>query len=396
MDAKAQLAAAQPCASAFYGLEVAEMNNDLQQRMERAVVSAVWGDSRQSSCKEVVLTVLMRGHLVDPLQAAVYRRLTAWWRMMRSHPELHSLVDNLRTKLGRATGPVSLVLAALKWLGWAWRSQWRISLGVGREEVNLLTVDKGKWLHLVREACRMKLWAIAAGRRQSMIGIERGLDRDASRAILEDSSRTWLMRGFGRTVIAGAVWPRPRCRHCEVDGEPPEETKEHLFWVCPRWDDVRRRHTDVMRQDRTGWPNCLKQCGLVPLDLLPSAAKRKELALKVQRMMVDILMAQVRTGEGQLWHSSSPIDGVPLRLGSGRLRAALRRAVWQEDDGAKDLEAVGPQLRQLSGHCELPRELELAAGPILAPATRYHFLGVGNRLRASHGPSAGERQCHTS
>ena len=55
-------------------------------------MSVLWGSSRQNWCKEVVLTLLAPGHLVDPLQAIAYRRLMAFQRLTSGRPDLHDPV----------------------------------------------------------------------------------------------------------------------------------------------------------------------------------------------------------------------------------------------------------------------------------------------------------------
>ena len=91
-------------------------------------MQAVWGSSRPNRCWEIVMTVMVPGHLVDPGQAIPYRRLTSLVRMIQRRPEICGMIQQVRqtqrvTDLLRPRnrcGPVRLALEALHGLGWIW------------------------------------------------------------------------------------------------------------------------------------------------------------------------------------------------------------------------------------------------------------------------------------
>ena len=51
------------------------------------VVAALWGTKRRSRCREIVLTLFVKGHLVDPSQNASYQCLRQLRRMAEQRPE---------------------------------------------------------------------------------------------------------------------------------------------------------------------------------------------------------------------------------------------------------------------------------------------------------------------
>eukprot|EP00973_Karenia_brevis_P023386 3219235-Karenia_brevis.AAC.1 len=60
------------------------------------------------------------------------------------------------------------------------------------------------------------LWQLAATRRPDMQGIEGGIDRPASLAVLESRLMDDYRRGLLRSILAGAVWSGSRLRQAGV------------------------------------------------------------------------------------------------------------------------------------------------------------------------------------
>eukprot|EP00973_Karenia_brevis_P067342 9366875-Karenia_brevis.AAC.1 len=72
--------------------------NCLPQRLftslQSVVVRAIWGSSRRFRCKEILLSILVPGHRVDPHQACAYSCLVQWQRLMKSRGDLHLLFES--------------------------------------------------------------------------------------------------------------------------------------------------------------------------------------------------------------------------------------------------------------------------------------------------------------
>ena len=96
--------------------------------------------------------------------------------------------------------------------------------------------EEEKWLHELREALRLRELKKAAWRRDDMRGAGEGVDRPASRALLESGTLTRYQEGLLRKIMAGAVYTEDRAARHFKRGSPmcpfcgkTEETRDHLF-----------------------------------------------------------------------------------------------------------------------------------------------------------------------
>ena len=142
-----------------------------------AGLQALWGVQRSNRCVEILFTVLSPGHLIDPVQAIPYRRLTGFVRMLQQRPDLRTRIGRVRQACQpqQKLGPVGLALEAFSQVGWLWVAglreteqqnttnlDWRVcSNGV---TVDLLTIPPKEWAHIVRESLRFKRWRKEIGR----------------------------------------------------------------------------------------------------------------------------------------------------------------------------------------------------------------------------------------
>eukprot|EP00973_Karenia_brevis_P082611 11452038-Karenia_brevis.AAC.1 len=95
-------------------------------RLRSAVVKGLWGEGRTNRCKEIVLTLFVRGHKVDPLQYVDYMSIVGFHRwVLRRHAvrSLCSVTWQARScKPGVGHGPLKNIMSASKRLGWSWPS----------------------------------------------------------------------------------------------------------------------------------------------------------------------------------------------------------------------------------------------------------------------------------
>ena len=113
--------------------------------------------------------------------------------------------------------------------------------------------------------------------RQDFQGVEQGILFQENRAL----SLTLLdfERGVLIQIVSGAVRTRERMHrhgrhdladnavclsaHCQAQGL--RETREHRWWHCPDWDDLRPQWFKDMRSQLGSWPQCVVQRALAPL-----------------------------------------------------------------------------------------------------------------------------------
>ena len=160
----------------------------------------------------------------------------------------------------------------------------------------------GKISHAIRDMLRTR--ALNNVSRWDMAGVQNGIDYDKTRALLQDTSFSFLNNGILRTILAGAVWSPSRmlaggkltpaaaaCVHCTA-GVP--ETLGHRYALCPTWSQIRLDH-GVTQAELESYPRCLSRCGIVPLGHQIGKAQAKSL----QRMMVCITRHIIDSAEAQ-------------------------------------------------------------------------------------------------
>jgi ribonuclease HI len=364
------------------------------QQLRGAALKAIWGTKRGRRCPEIVLTLFAQGHRVDPYQVAVYQSMTTFRSMMLRRPDLltlfESVWDSHRQTRILATGPVSHLRAAVARLGWRWPSPWTFLTEEGCE-VQPLQMPQGEWEHVLRESARKAEWRTAAARRSDMSGIEHGIDRDATLALLSGNHLVPFEQGILRGILAGAIWTQDRaqrsgrvassvCEHCNT-GEM--EDHSHMWWRCPAWDGARQQHWQPAFSSAASWPPCLSICGIVPdnfncadgraapvVDLTGSDSERD--AAQQPRLTTEVETAC----EGRV---VVYIDGAARDNQRRNLRRAGLGAYWGKDHAWNVSEALlGPV--QTNNRAELAaviRTLEIDKRPLdIRTDSKYVFDGV--------------------
>ena len=98
---KVHMLKTQPAAVAFYGTECTQWTPVQASQVGRAVMEAIWGDGRKTHCREVVLTVLTPGHLLDPVQAIPFKRMMGLVTMLQKRPDLREAMLKVWKHNGR-------------------------------------------------------------------------------------------------------------------------------------------------------------------------------------------------------------------------------------------------------------------------------------------------------
>eukprot|EP00973_Karenia_brevis_P085922 11916917-Karenia_brevis.AAC.1 len=246
----------------------------LGRSLQSAIVRASWGTSRKFRCKEILLSLLAPGHRIDPQQVQAYSCLAQWQVMLQRRQELLDVFVSMwpyicsRKRLG---GPIGKVRKSLEALGWSWNSPLQVTTCNG-EVLQPLDMTPRHWQHEVREAIRLLHMRTAASRRDDMQGIEAGVDRFATLALLKSKCLSDERKGMLRGILCGACWtghrlasagqlPSPICPFCDSDAV---EDELHIWWQCPAWNHIREQHSIAMMSFGPQWPRCLSHCGLMP------------------------------------------------------------------------------------------------------------------------------------
>ena len=105
---------------ALHGVAVASVTEPGLRGLETAVVRALWGPARVSRPKEVVFTVLSKGHRVSPIMHTRYERLLWLARLARRPGVTQVFAQAIWESGGRppGTGRVGRALRTAASLGW--------------------------------------------------------------------------------------------------------------------------------------------------------------------------------------------------------------------------------------------------------------------------------------
>ena len=137
-----------------------------------------------------------------------------------------------------------------------------------------------------------------------MVGLEKGVDRKATHHGWQHTPSR-LLAGVIRWAIAGAFWTQdrryrarmvssPLCPHCD---QGVAEDLAHLWWGCPKWEDIRQIHAQAVALRQADWPPCLDSCGIIPDDLGAVATVRVDIARQVQLLMAAMLLRREQATE---------------------------------------------------------------------------------------------------
>jgi len=274
MGARAELCSALVCQHSLYGVEGAGLTQNLLSTLRHAVLQAVWGTKRTLRAKELVPTLFVKGHLVDPQQHFSYRCLTMARKQLKKHEDLHeafALVWQHRQENNdTAPGPVATLAAVVARLGWQWVTPFEFQRA-GRPALHLLEGSDKIWQHEVREGLRIAEWRRAAERREDCRGLEdaAGVDKRATLALMSSKEVGPYQRGLLQGVMAGSLRLQERLHQAQLKDSPlcpfceqGPESVEHCFWHCRRWTQ-HRQHEDLPAAEEVALlPSCTRTLGI--------------------------------------------------------------------------------------------------------------------------------------
>ena len=128
--------------------------------------------------------------------------------------------------------------------------------------------------HTIRDSYQQFYLAKASQRRQDCSGQKQPIDVINTRAFylfLQNPIHQFIMRH----ILTGSLdhtyrlykfnlVASPGCPHCNAC----EETAEHIFWYCSRWDSIRHEYSTLLRLFSlvgTQWPKYFLHCGWIEL-----------------------------------------------------------------------------------------------------------------------------------
>ena len=241
--------------------------------LRSSCVNAFWGAGRKLRAREIVCTLLVKGHRVDPCQYATNSCFQMARRQLASEELGDTFVRVWKAYADgavRAPGPIGVLWSEIKQIGWSWSEPWCLERP-GRPRLHLLWGPDGWWGHQIRDGMRGAEWLSVSRKRKDCVGLDipGGVDKDATCAVLNSNSTACIQRGCLRSILSGSVrlgerlfraniWNTPICIFCGQE----EETNEHCFWRCPAWDHLRLDPDLPSFHERIALPPCTLQCGI--------------------------------------------------------------------------------------------------------------------------------------
>ncbi|CAE8600524.1 unnamed protein product, partial [Polarella glacialis] len=274
-EARSSLACSLVVSGALFGCSVARPSRKQLSKLRTASLNCIWGSRHRRRCAEIVFTLFAPGHRADPEHACTYNTMRMMRRMLARRDDLHDLFRQVWTcadgQPRQDTGPVACIAAAASDLNWTWPDPLNFVLDDG-STISPLQMSAGEWEHVVRDGVRRAAWRRAAARREDMHGIEDGIDREMTLALLRSSSLPPYEKSVLRSILAGSVWTQDRlsragmvqaatCPYCDAGAA---EDHEHMWWHCPAWEGIRQLHSVAEHADVPSWPACLAKCGILP------------------------------------------------------------------------------------------------------------------------------------
>ena len=184
------------------------------------------GTKRRRRCREIVLTLFVKGHLVDSLQNAAHPSLRQLRRMAERRPEAFAEK--------KSVGPVATMHSILrKGWGWHWQTP-TLFVREGRSHLGWLEGPESWWLHEIRQGLRLAESRRTGNRRNDMRVIESmaGIDKLATSKAMNSTKIPPEQRNDLRALLCGCVFAMERTLSCSLFcGEEPED-EEHILWRC--------------------------------------------------------------------------------------------------------------------------------------------------------------------
>ena len=301
-------------ARALFGCSYAVVGSKDLTQLQSAIMEGIWGLGRRSRSNAIVC-YLLSPTMVDLLAWVPHMRLRTFLRLTLGNSSTSALAraawdtgaaEQAVEAAGPICGPIGLLHRDLLSLSWEWPEFGRVRTERDQDLMDWDARELKEWSHVLRESLRARAWREAAGV-DGLRGIDAGVDRDASLALLRTPGLDCYLAGTIRGVMANSVLSRqrlvkrsaevssPECPYC-CSGE--EEDQHHMWWLCSRWSRLRSETARYVPHLDT-WPECFVQCGIVTEGFRePPGVDRTVMAGQVQRMMALISMERCDIDKG--------------------------------------------------------------------------------------------------
>ena len=221
-----------------FGVEGGDPGKEACASLTAAVTRTMWKDQRRR-CKEILLTTLVRGHAIDPMQRACYQSIAMardvllrqkQWREMWKKAWAPNQ-DNGTTH--NTPGLVANISRCLQRMEAKWEDAFTVCLKDNRK-ISLIKGEDRKFKHDLREALKEARLRMIT-RKDLREDAAKGIDKAASLQMMRSRQLKQWQRGRLRAIHMNGVWTcealfnagRLACDVCPACGKEPK-TQSHM------------------------------------------------------------------------------------------------------------------------------------------------------------------------
>ena len=222
-------------------------------------------------CREALFALVTPGHLLSPHLFLNYRHVIEYLLYVRhSDTQRRTHLSQLwHDTLHLKWGPFFRLRSAAKHLGFYFEDPF---VFVVHNVAHSVDDDISSIKHLIRDSYRQFYLAKASQRRHDCLGQTNLIDVVNTRAYYLSLNNP-LHQTLLRYVLTGSIdhasrlhksklVSSPICPYCNINNE----TAEHIFWHCTRWNFIRDNYPLLLRLFSivgTQWPQCFFHCGWI-------------------------------------------------------------------------------------------------------------------------------------
>ena len=222
-------------------------------------------------CREALFALVTPGHLLSPHLFLNYRHVIEYLLYVQhADTQRRTHLSQLwHDTLHLKWGPFFRLRSAAKHLGFYFEDPF---VFIVHEIAYSVDDDISLIKHIIRDSYRQFYLAKATRRRQDCSGQTNLVDVVSTRAYYLSLNNP-LHQTLIRYVLTGSLdhasrlyksklVHSPICPYCNTDNE----TAEHIFWHCTRWNSIRDNYPILLRLfsiTGTQWPSCFLHCGWI-------------------------------------------------------------------------------------------------------------------------------------
>ncbi|KAJ9456892.1 Retrovirus-related Pol polyprotein from type-1 retrotransposable element R2 [Diplonema papillatum] len=379
-DVRCEVASSNVLSSVLAGCSYETYTQTRLKGFRTRVVRGAFGSRQPSRSVTAVLSILAKGHRLDPVIARPYRILCSFFDACERLPRVYARMLNIARLYSRhgvllpeaRLGPVGIAISdgfTVAGIGFEGRDFATAAL----EGRRLLDMERGERHHAIRARLRQTTWTQLARQRPSYDGVQAGVDcrrtNELRLATADAGEKRALAVILSGGVFLAARWGRnaranggaagsdgspsssasvsstasdttgsfdehasessssepqrpPLDRGCRDCDRGVQDTADHLWWECPAYDEIRGRpcFAELLRADRARWPPCTRVHGVIVEGM------RVEVAA-LHRLMAAVYTARVEAERRRLsavqpmhpWHAAAPLPAVQHLFNFDRL-----------------------------------------------------------------------------